>query len=408
MKKLFAGITLLLAAAMLLCSCSMVKINEERDGESIVATIGDDVKITKAEFKDYYYRMMATYGLDPEDDSEDMQAYLDLYAQTALTSLVNSKVLMLKAKEMGVDTLSDEELADVQQQYDDVIEQETELISSALTTENETNGVTMTDSEFEKEVEKRLEEDLAQLYYTKDSLYQEFYDYAIYDHVYDEIYANLEVTEDMIQEEYDSRVEEAKTSYEEDVTAWEEDYGNGETIYYIPSGVRYIKHILIKFGDDKTKEVATLRAAGSTEEADELRTDYLKDIKEKAEEVLALVKEDGSNFDELMAEYSEDTASASAAYAYGVVNGGSTYDSNFYAGANALKAGEISGLVESDYGYHIMYCTGAPAMGAVPLADVRNAITEDFMDDLESEELSNKLTEWKETMNIKTYTDRLR
>lgn len=79
--------------------------------------------------------------------------------------------------------------------------------------------------------------------------------------------------------------------------------------------------------------------------------------RKKAEEVLAEVRKNPAAFAELAKKYSQDTGSA--------VNGGDLgfFDRQamvkpFSDAVFALKQGEISGVVESDFGYHIIQLTG--------------------------------------------------
>lgn len=99
-------------------------------------------------------------------------------------------------------------------------------------------------------------------------------------------------------------------------------------------------HILIKTIDDENNELSDEKKA---------------EAKEKAQEVLAKVKS-GEDFATLAKEYSEDTGSA--------INGG---DLDFFPrgymvepfekAAFSMKVGEVSDLVESNFGYHIIKVT---------------------------------------------------
>lgn len=79
------------------------------------------------------------------------------------------------------------------------------------------------------------------------------------------------------------------------------------------------------------------------------------DSKAKAEEVLAKVKA-GEDFSELAKQYSQDT-SASAGGDLGFFAKGKMVP-EFETAAFALKEGEVSGLVKTVYGYHIIKVTG--------------------------------------------------
>ena len=99
-------------------------------------------------------------------------------------------------------------------------------------------------------------------------------------------------------------------------------------------------HILISTTDDSGEELSDAKKA---------------EAKEKAEEVLAKAK-GGEDFAELAKEYSDDSSNAE--------NGGElgafTYDQmveEFSKAAFALDKGEISGIVETEFGYHIIKVT---------------------------------------------------
>ncbi len=98
----------------------------------------------------------------------------------------------------------------------------------------------------------------------------------------------------------------------------------------------------------------------------------LEKIRKKAEKVLKLAKE-GKNFAELAKEYSEDKASAK--------NGGDlgffTYKMMvrpFSEKAFSLKPGEISDLVKTSYGYHIIKVEEVKEAKTLPLEEVKEKI----------------------------------
>lgn len=129
------------------------------------------------------------------------------------------------------------------------------------------------------------------------------------------------------------------------------------------------------------------------------------DDRDTAEEILDKVKSGELDFAEAAKEYSQDTGSAE--------NGGNAgWDklSNFvteYADAVAqLELGEISSLVESTYGYHIITVT--EIYEAPDEVTDLNQIPEEFLENVEATVLSNKKNEaytswyegYKETADI--------
>ena len=99
-------------------------------------------------------------------------------------------------------------------------------------------------------------------------------------------------------------------------------------------------HILIKTIDDEDKKLSDEKKA---------------EAKKKAEEVLAKAKA-GEDFSELAKEYSQDTVSAKNGGDLGFFKKGEMVKP-FEEAAFSMKVGEISDLVESDFGYHIIKVT---------------------------------------------------
>lgn len=79
-------------------------------------------------------------------------------------------------------------------------------------------------------------------------------------------------------------------------------------------------------------------------------TDHAKEqAYEKAQEILALALEGNQDFETLISKYSEDSNSS---YSFGK----GEMNSDFEAAAFNLASGEISQVVESEFGYHIIKC----------------------------------------------------
>ena len=117
------------------------------------------------------------------------------------------------------------------------------------------------------------------------------------------------------------------------------------------------------------------------------------------------------DFAKLLDEYSDDPGSTSEptrTEGYAVWEGNTTYVSEFTDAAMALtKTGEISGLVESDYGYHILRLVKVTEEGSVPLEDVKETIKTTLTEEYISSEYDSKLEEYKKASNVTEYKDKL-
>jgi peptidyl-prolyl cis-trans isomerase D len=136
------------------------------------------------------------------------------------------------------------------------------------------------------------------------------------------------------------------TASDNDVKAW---YDNHQAQYGVPEE-RRASHILIdsaKHGSDKARA--------------------------KAEEVLAEVRKNPGDFAELARKYSDDPGSASQGGDLGFFERGAMVKP-FADAVFAMNEGDISAIVQSDFGFHIIKLTGIHAAGIKPLAEVRRQI----------------------------------
>lgn len=136
-------------------------------------------------------------------------------------------------------------------------------------------------------------------------------------------------------------------------------YNRHISMYTIPEQVS-AAHILIKV--DAAADEATIA-----------------DKKQLAEKVLALAQ--SGDFSQLAQQYSEDSGTAANGGSLGYFKRG-MMDPAFEAAAFVLTSGEISGLVKSRFGYHIIKGQGLVEAGFKPLADVETEVKDGVIRDL--------------------------
>jgi len=110
---------------------------------------------------------------------------------------------------------------------------------------------------------------------------------------------------------------------------------------------RTIQHILISTSQETTET----DESGETVEAEAYKAEKLT----LAEEVLARAQA-GEDFATLAEEYNEDSGSEYSLNAAGTDVSGTSFVTEFVEAANALGDGEISAIVETEYGFHIIKC----------------------------------------------------
>ncbi|MGI6184692.1 MAG: peptidylprolyl isomerase [Candidatus Fimadaptatus sp.] len=346
---------------------------------SIVATIGD-IKITAEETAglfSYVLEMYGYYGYDVTD--AEVRAQLE---QITLDAMVGAKVQEIMEQERGLFEFTEEEIAqftaDAQLTYDETY---------ASMYEGFDDG-----KKGEDEIKALVDEQLAEYDYTVEALVEQAKAEAAYERLYEQLTADVTVTDEEIKESYAQTVATDKATYDGDPAAYTLQcmYGNRPT--YTPEGIRTVKHILIKYLDEDTQKINELMALSEKPEDYDAQYDALKqqayaNIKDKVDEVMAKIAE-GGDFDSLVAEYGEDPGMKSEPYmseGYMVFEGCTNLVEEFVDSAMALeKIGDVTAEPAlTSYGAHIMLYFSDLASGEAEL-------TEDQAEQLRAEMLTQK------------------
>jgi len=120
--------------------------------------------------------------------------------------------------------------------------------------------------------------------------------------------------------------------------------------------------------------------------------------KAKAEEVLALVKKQPGNFAQLAKQYSQDEGSAGQGGDLDYFGRGMMLKP-FEEAAFQLKQDEVSDLVETDFGFHIIRVTGIKPAAVKPLDQVKAQISEE----IQKQKAGKKFSELAETFTNTVY-----
>ncbi len=134
---------------------------------------------------------------------------------------------------------------------------------------------------------------------------------------------------------------------------------------------RYYEEHQPEFGTQEQRQAThilisvTPQASGADKQA----------AKAKAEQVLQLVKQPSAKFADLARQYSQDPGSAANGGDLGMFGRGMMVKP-FEEVVFSLKVGDISGLVLSDFGYHIIKLLAVAPAKVSPLDEVRNTIAQ--------------------------------
>ena len=410
MKRKTAWMALALGLMLLLSGCNIVEKNADRDAAQVVATVGGE-DILKAEFLDALNTTLASYGMTAEDlESEDYADIADTFREQVLEMLVNSKIELIKARELGYDQLSADEEAEIDQSISDLMDTWTSSFTS--TVQSEDASAELTEEEIAQEVETRIAAMREENGYTDDYIRGVYTEQLMTEKLYDSITGDITATEEQIQATYDTAVSEAKTSYEEDASNFEYDMFYGSTIYYYPEEARRVKHILVGFSEEDKTAISEARNSGeddADETADALRDEAAAALQDRVDEVMEAIGDgsDATTFDTVMQEMSDDPGKTTNPDGYIVTASTTQYMTEFRDGAMAIEAvGGITTVV-TDAGIHIIRYEEAIPVGAVSLDSVRDEIEELTLSDLRSEAYSTQIEQWREELEVVTYADRL-
>jgi peptidyl-prolyl cis-trans isomerase C len=162
-------------------------------------------------------------------------------------------------------------------------------------------------------------------------------------------------------------------------------YKANEKIFFIPEQVK-ARHILIKV------------PFGTTGEA-------RKKGKEKAESMLEWLKR-GESFERLAEKNSEDPESAKKGGDLGFFTRG-RMPKPFEEAAFSLKPGQISGIVETDLGYHIISVEDRREAKTRSFEEVKDSIRKQLADDLTKSKLEEFLKQVSQEAGLEVYPDKI-
>ena len=457
-----ALLAVLMAMILLLSGCALIEKDVEVDNATEIIRMGDQV-ITKAKVKEQteaeLYETYSTYSMfgysyDVTDPDNIASAQ-----ESAIESIKQDLALSVKAKELGLDQLTDEELENVkttaQERYDSIVESAKSYVEGA--DEMDEEALTNAAKEMAEESGYKLESLIESA--TKIKVDSKLKEYAVKD---------VTVTDEEIQAEYDEKVESDKETYAENAGSWASAANNGTTLYYTPAGIRRVKQILTKFKDedqtaidDAKKQVTDATTAQTTAqskidaaeqilgsegideeaaaevkaqaEADleaanqemeeaksalEAANQALADVTDKAfanideetDAILASLDAEGADWQAIMDEKNQDPGMKDNEKGYAVAADMTSFDAAFVEAAMALeKPGDHSGKVKgSSYGYYIIRYEGDEPEGPISLDEVKESISSSLLTTKQDDTYEAAVQQWIEEAGIKVNLNALK
>ena len=455
-KKFF--LVLLLVVCIALSGCALVVKDPVRDAQQVIIDIeGETVdkqtmtKLVDDEYN-YMYSLYSMYGLDPS-------RYLN--RDTIQDEVINRKVEEIVLKKQFAKnglTLTAEDETEIAAHAKEEFDQMIESIKTNFLSDSKNEGDALTEEAIE--YAKNLDPTYTLEEYTNHARQEKMVELLRSDAIKD-----VTVSDEEINNEYQTRLTDAKSRYEADLSAYGTDVNNNTTVYYNPAGYRYVKQILIGL-DDETKSAITTannavttaqtaldnankalsdnqtaqEAEGVTEEekaelvakqaelkteadkaqadldekkaaADKALADAFAALQPKLDEVSQKITE-GVDFDQLITDYNTDPGmqrEPGKTKGYAICANMTGFDEKFVNAGMALeKIGDISEPVRSDnFGYFIIRYQSDIQEGDVQLDDVRETIKEELLSQKQDTTYDEAVKKWIDAAGVKKYIERL-
>lgn len=433
-------------------------VTELNDSDVLASVNGEEVSWD--DVKSLYSSLVSQYG-----SAYDLtqQANVDLFRAVALENRLTEALMEQKADEFGVGELTDDEIAAIEADADANWE-------TALADYQAYFYPDLTEESSEEEKAAAQEEALNYYKdqgYTLESLREEYKRYTIINKIADIMVQDATVTDQEVEDLYQSLVEADKELYENDIAAYESYnsyvdqmamyaalYGTSSNLdhaWYKPDGFRAVKHILLPVDSELMTAYTDLQArweeqqeaAAAAEESDG-ETAEATDADEATAEPTATpepVTEDqvnaakaaifdsladtideinqkiaeGADFDELIATYgvnedgtASDPGMTTEPYmtsGYEVCSASTAYVPEFVEAAMSIDSvGGVSAPYLSSYGVHIVKYIGDVEGGPIPMTDEqREAKRQSLLASKQNELYASTLESWLAEADI-TYT----
>ncbi len=261
-KQMGKLLALLLVTVVMLSGCNLIKVNKEVDDQTVVAEYTGG-KILKGEAMAQYDEVVSYY--ESYGQSLTDAATITSIKQDLLDYMVEEAVVRLKADELGLTAMTDDEKADLTAEitasYNEAIEYYTVYFDEGSEEANRQAAVDY----------------LAEQGYVLEGEIQYAIENAWVDKMFEHVTKDVAPTEEEIRAAYDSMVASDQEAYSASPYDFEYAATSGETVAWVPEGYRTVKHILLSFTDEQIEKMDDLvieledvryQLEGSPEEGD--------------------------------------------------------------------------------------------------------------------------------------------
>lgn len=381
---------------VLVLGVSMVACGTSGSEDTVVAEVNGE-KITKDEFDSLYDQIKQSYSIteEIENDPEQQEAIAELKADI-LEQIITEKLVVQKAKEAGFE-VNEDILNEARREFENIIAEvafQIEIMDSSAQ-DNQDNEESQ-GKDYMSEAKAYIQEQLESIGQTEEEYIEFIAEQMVLDNYIEDLVKDVKADQQEVQQYYEERLEFQKNNISNIVYE--------EVELYAPEEAR-VKHILIMLAQEHIDEYNSLLSQEKTEEAQQYLEEKLKDIEPKALEVLEKAK-GGEEFEKLIEEYGEDPGMEGNDTGYLVRQDGS-FVHEFEETAFKLEEGEISDLVASGFGYHIIKLYEKTPEKVYTLEEKYDELEEILSQQKKTDAWTLILEEWMESAKIKRYEKRL-
>ncbi len=392
--------------ALVIGGCSVkVGTNTEIKDDKVVAESTaentEKIEITYLDFKKEYLYYLKGQGIT-DDSEESVAARCKTQRETIINYLINEKVILEKAKELGLDKLSTEEMDAVEEEYDRMVLRQIAYFAGLTDVDPEVTPLTDEQTETGN---KGFDDYLASCGLTRDDLLVWQVSAAVTNKLREDTVKDVSVERSEAEATFNDYVDSIKNLYESNQVEYE---SGVYSAYWIPEGSRRIKHILLGFQDTFTDELGQMRENGDNEGADKLREEKSTEFAETKEKIINML-DNGADFDELIDEYSADKEGSSAnPDGYLLVPDSQLYMEEFTEMGQSLENIGDYDTTLTDYGLHIVLYAGDAVVTKESAESYVDYIFELLNDEKKDVYFNDSLKEWRDAYKFKTDYDALK
>ena len=376
--------------------------------DTVLATV-NGMDLTWEDVQEHLTNIIDTYSQQGVDFSKEEN--LTQARQIAMQYAIDYALLRQEAARLGLDQITEEDEASL-------ATQNSELWEEAISTYIQNNlNLSEEATDAEKEAARASAINFYESQgYTMDSTLADARQALVYERTIAELCKDVEVTDEMIQAEFDTAVEADKDQYDGNIGMYEymtQYYG--QPSYYQPSGYRGVTHILLKVDDallqnyldlsakleEQAERVETGTDAEATaapeateepvtqEQVDAAEAAVIASVQPTVDEIMAKFQA-GTEFLTLVDEYGTDPGMQSDPYrteGYPVHQDSIIWDPAFIKGAFSVDhVGEVSKPVVGNNGVHLVYYLRDVPAGPVELTDeIKAELREQLVEAAENE-----------------------